>query len=150
MVRRIAADPHSTWYRLLTDQAGEYAHLSTTSYQPTKPIWRATVATERCCVWPGCCRPSVECELDHRLAYPAGTTCICNLQPLCRLHHKAKHSEGVTLTRQHDGSHTITTRRGTTAGSTPTQQPIAHWPIEHDLDEDLHHLTEHQQAAHAS
>jgi Domain of unknown function (DUF222) len=131
VVRRIAADPSSTWYRLLTDAAGEFAHLSTTSYQPTKPIWRATVAKERCCVWPGCCRPAVECELDHRLEYPAGTTCACNLQPLCRFHHKVKHSESATLTLEDDGSYTVTTRRGTIARGRPSEQPVANWPIEH-------------------
>ena len=53
VVRRIAADPHSTWYRLLTDQADEFVHLSTTAYQPTKPIWRATSPRNAAASGPG-------------------------------------------------------------------------------------------------
>jgi hypothetical protein len=158
VVRRIAADPDSTWHRLLTDEAGNFAHLSTTAYQPTRPIWRSTVAEHRSCVWPGCCRPAVECDLDHRVEYPAGTTCVCNLEPLCRFHHKAKHSEGFTLTVEDDGTYTVASGRGTVSRSRPSEQPVAHWPvehqvehqIEHDLDKALQYLTEDQVAAQAS
>lgn len=123
-VRRIALDPTSTWYRLLTDKAGEFLHLSTTSYSPTAPIWRSTVAQRRTCVWPGCCRPAVECHLDHRLEFPEGATCPCNLQPLCPLHHKGKHSDRFTLTLEEDDSYTLTSSRGTVIREPRTLQPV--------------------------
>ncbi len=131
VVQRIAADPDSTWYRMLTDEAGDFTHLSTRSYQPTPPIWRGVVARDRTCVWPGCCRPAVECELDHRTEFPEGRTCVCNLAPLCRFHHKVKHSEGFTLTAEDDGSYTVTSSRGTVSRSAPSEQPVAEWPLEH-------------------
>jgi hypothetical protein len=30
------------------------------------------------------------CDLDHRISYPDGPTCSCNIQPLCRSHHRLK------------------------------------------------------------
>lgn len=38
LVRAIAEQPDSTWYRMLTDPARECVELSTTSYKPTGPI----------------------------------------------------------------------------------------------------------------
>ncbi len=124
LVRRIADDPDSTWYRLLTDEAGHAVHLSTSSYEPTPPIWRSVVTEDRTCVWPGCSRPSARCHTDHRIPHPIGPTCECNLWPLCPRHHKAKHSDRYTLRREPDGTTTLTTSRGTTAHRPRTQQPV--------------------------
>ena len=87
--------------------------LSTTSYQPTAPIWRTDVARDRTCVWPGCCRPSVVCQIDHRVRFPEGPTCTCNTWPLCKRHHDAKHTDGYTATLEDDGTYLFTTRHGT-------------------------------------
>jgi hypothetical protein len=123
LVRQIATDPGATWHRLLTDPAGRMVELSTDSYQPTTALDRTVVARDRTCVWPGCCRPSTRCERDHRRPYPLGTTCECNLDPLCKRHHKAKHSEGVTVRRLADGRYEVRTRRGTVLRSHPSEQP---------------------------
>ena len=54
---------------------------------------------EPVCVFPGCRQPARQCDLDHRIPYrpddPAGErgggrTCSCNLQALCRTHHRQK------------------------------------------------------------
>jgi hypothetical protein len=92
LARAIATRDGATWYRMLTDPAGDLAALSTKSYQPTAPIWRYVVADQPTCAHPGCDRPSVECELDHITEWPAGPTSTDNLQSLCRRHHKAKHA----------------------------------------------------------
>lgn len=92
LARAIATSEGATWYRLLTDPVGEPVALSTKSYQPIDAIWRTVVATQPTCSHPGCDRPSVQCELDHREAWPTGPTDTDNLQPLCRRHHKAKHA----------------------------------------------------------
>jgi hypothetical protein len=81
----------ASWYRMLTDAAGEFVTLSTKSYRPTDPIWRYVVAEQPTCAHPGCDRPSTECELDHIVVWPLGETSTDNLQPLCRRHHKCKH-----------------------------------------------------------
>lgn len=92
LARAIAMREGATWYRMLTDPAGDMVTLSTKSYQPTAPIWRYVVAEQPTCAHTGCDRPSTECELDHEVEWPAAPTDTDNLQPLCRLHHKAKHA----------------------------------------------------------
>lgn len=114
LVRQIALEPGSTWYRMLTDKPGRFKELSTDSYAATAPIWRWTTAAYPCCIWPGCSTPSTRCDCDHRTPAPEGPTCTCNLAPLCRRHHGFKHSEGVRVVRNDDGSHTWTTRFGST------------------------------------
>jgi hypothetical protein len=128
LVRILAADPNCTWYRMLTDEAGRTVDLSTEAYTPSKPIWCFTVARDQTCVWPGCARPATLCELDHRIRFPLGPTCICNLQPLCRRHHLVKHSGAVTVVREPDGSYTWTTRFGTTFTTPATTHPAPVWP----------------------
>ncbi len=123
VVRQIATAPGSTWYRLLTDPAGNFQELSSAGYQPSDPLWRSVVARDRTCVWPHCHRPAVVCECDHRLPHPVGTTCECNLDSLCHRHHMTKHSEGVEVDREPDGSYVIRTRRGSRLRSSPAEQP---------------------------
>lgn len=123
VVREIGTAPGSTWYRLLTDPAGNFQELSSTGYQPSDPLWRSVVARDRACVWPGCHRPSVLCECDHRERYPEGSTCECNLDILCHRHHMAKHSDRVTVAREDDGTYVIRTRLGSVLRSRPAEQP---------------------------
>lgn len=123
LARLIAADPTSTWHRLLTDPAGRFVELSANRYTPTPAIWRSTVARDRTCVWPNCTRPAVECESDHRIPYPRGSTAITNLDPLCGPHHQAKHSEGYHVDRKADGSYVIRTRRGSVLRGDPSEMP---------------------------
>jgi len=92
LARAIAGREGATWYRMLTDPAGDCATLSIRSYQPTGPVWRYVVAEQPTCAHPSCDRPSVECDLDHVVEWPLGATSTDNLQPLCRKHHKAKHA----------------------------------------------------------
>lgn len=43
------------------------------------------------CVFPWCTRPARQCDCDHTRAHAdGGPTCICNLVPLCRHHHRLK------------------------------------------------------------
>jgi len=99
LARAIATSEGATWYRLLTDPAGDPVALSTKSYQPTDAIWRYVVATTPTCVNPACDRPSVECELDHDEPWPEGATSTENLPPRCRRHHKAKHAQATRAVR---------------------------------------------------
>ena len=92
LARAIATREGATWYRMLTDPAGDLIALSTHSYQPTSTIWRYVVAEQPTCAHPACDWPSTECELDHDIEWPRGATSTDNLQPLCRRHHKAKHA----------------------------------------------------------
>jgi len=129
LARRIAAEPGSTWYRMLTDDAGHLLALSTRSYAPTAPIWRQVIAEQTTCYRPNCDRPATECELDHRTPWPHGQTCTTNLQPACKADHKAKHSPGFTLEQTEAGSLVLHTPAGLRHPSQPAEHPTSqHWP----------------------
>lgn len=130
LARQIAAEPGSTWHRMLTDPARGFVELSTDSYTPTAPIEREVVARDPECVFPGCVRPATACECDHRTPHPLGPTSTGNLQPLCRRHHLVKHSEGFSVVREDDGSYTWSTRFGTSLRTAPPEYPSAEWPAD--------------------
>ena len=124
LARIIAADKNATWYRLLTDPAGDFLDLSTVAYTPTEPIWRHVTARDQLCVWPGCRRSAVRSEKDHRVAYPDGPTSVTNLDDLCAPHHRIKHIHGYRVRRLPDGRYEVVTPRGTRLVSTPLEQPF--------------------------
>ncbi len=146
LARAIAQRPGSTWHRMLTDPAGHQVELSTKSYQPTAPIWRSVVAQWGSCFRPGCDRPAVECEADHRVAWPQGPTSSTNLWPGCKSDHKAKHTPGFSIEEAADGSFTLCTRAGFAHRIDPDTRPASdQWPevetgIHHSADEILRAL----------
>jgi hypothetical protein len=123
-LRHLATRPGTTWYRLLTDPAGRFLALSTHSYHPTETIARTVTCRDHTCIWPGCRRPSVTCHLNHRVPHPEGPTCTGNLAPLCQRHHQVKHADGYDVIRNSDGSHTWTTRHGSTFTTPASEQPL--------------------------
>ena len=74
----------------------------------------------------GCDRPAIACDLDHANPYPDGPTSAENLGPLCRHHHRVKHSPGWTYTLHPDGHAEWTSPGGTRRVTWPT----AHAPVE--------------------
>ncbi len=124
LARIIAADKDATWYRLLTDPAGDFLDLSTVAYAPTDPIWRHVTARDQICVWPNCRRAAARAEKDHRVPYPDGPTSIVNLDDLCKPHHRIKHIFGYKVRRLPDGTYEVITPRGTRLTSRPLEQPF--------------------------
>ncbi|MFG2015444.1 HNH endonuclease signature motif containing protein [Actinomadura geliboluensis] len=59
-------------------------------YRPSAAMRREVEARHETCVFPSCNRPSHHCDLDHTVPWRPGTTCRCNLAPLCRRHHRLK------------------------------------------------------------
>ncbi|HXU96707.1 MAG TPA: DUF222 domain-containing protein, partial [Jiangellaceae bacterium] len=103
--RRIAADPDSTWRRLLTDPvSGTLLDYGTRVYRPPKSLARHVAARDQVCCFPGCRQPAERCDLDHGVPYPHGPTCEANLIPLCRHHHRAKTHGGWRWRRDDDGT----------------------------------------------
>ncbi len=86
------------------------------------------------CVFPWCSRPARKCDADHVLAHAeGGTTCDCNLAPLCRRHHRLKTKAGwryatietgVWVWSDPHGQRFLRNHRGTT-DVTPTRRPEA-------------------------
>ncbi len=129
LARAIAADPDATWYRMLTDPAGQMVELSTTSYRPTAPIWRHVTAQWVACFEPSCHAPATQAELDHRIRWPEGETRTGNLWPGCKRGHTAKHTPGFSIEQAPDGSFALRTRAGFAHQVTPPAQPASDvWP----------------------
>ena len=124
LVRAIAADPDSTWYRMLTDPARRCVELSTTSYKPTAAITRQVVVDWGTCFAPPCTIPASEAELDHRVAAPEGATSTENLGPGCKGHHKVKHAPGFGLIKEPNGRMWLTTAGGFAHRVGPAEQPV--------------------------
>lgn len=135
LARIIAQDPTSAWYRMLTDPAGRCVELSTTSYRPTRPIWREVVARFGTCLRRNCSVSATRSELDHRTPWPRGQTSVSNLQPGCRRDHKAKHAPGFSVEQCPDGSLRLTTAAGFHHDREVTEQPSSdHWPADELFD----------------
>jgi hypothetical protein len=60
-------------------------------YRPPEAVADYVTARDRTCCWPGCRAPGQRCDTDHRHPFGAGgATCACNLDLLCRWHHRIK------------------------------------------------------------
>jgi hypothetical protein len=125
LVRLIAQEPGSTWYRMLTDEAGQMLELSTKSYQPTDAIWRQVVAEQSVCFRPACDAPATQVDLDHRVRWPEGATEPGNLGPGCRTDHRAKHAPGFSIELGPDGGFVLRTAAGFRHPIEPTTHPTS-------------------------
>ncbi len=60
-------------------------------YRPPDKTYHYVLARDRTCQFPGCRAAAKRCDVDHRHPYDeGGATCACNLDLLCRVHHRAK------------------------------------------------------------
>ncbi|RJQ74423.1 HNH endonuclease [Pseudonocardiaceae bacterium YIM PH 21723] len=80
------------WYRLVEDPVtGVGIKAETKSRFPTPGMRRLLFSTHKTCSAPFCMAAAVTCDIDHcRRHEDGGKTCICNLLPLCRHHHRLK------------------------------------------------------------
>ena len=107
VAREVTAEQESSEWRYTVTQNGHPIHVGTTSRRPTTSMKREVEATHRNCVFPGCRMPPIDCDLDHRVAVvDGGATTACNLAPLCRHHHRAKHDAGWKPILNTDYTHT--------------------------------------------
>ena len=82
------------------------------------------------CTFPGCRQPARRCDIDHTVAFHhGGLTCLCNLGPLCRRHHRCKQAEGWSLSQPAPGEFLWTTPSGRqyTTRSAPYPQMSGGW-----------------------
>ena len=80
-----------------TTDTGQIMH-GHNGYRPPAAMRRAIQTRDQRCLFPGCRRPSTQCDLDHTVAHHlGGPTCACNLAALCRHHHRCKGSGRWTL-----------------------------------------------------
>ena len=120
-----ASDPATRWCLTITGANDEPLHHGHLTYRPPPAMAHLVRTIKSTCRFPGCTRPSKNCDLDHRIPYDqGGPTCPCNLQPLCRRHHRTKQATGWTVA--HDtGGIVWTTPAGKTYLSEAEQPPSA-------------------------
>jgi hypothetical protein len=85
--------------------------LTGAGYRFPPRLRRFLEARDRICVFPGCGRPAMRTDKDHRIPWPAGTTSAENGQCLCRHHHRAKQAV-FTVVRDPDGGYLWISRGG--------------------------------------
>jgi hypothetical protein len=100
--------------RLAFLETGTCSHARRAAgYSPPRSLRNLVTIRQRRCAFPGCRRPARRCDLDHTVPYDqGGTTCECNLAPLCRRHHQAKQAPGWRLTQDQPGVMTWRTPSG--------------------------------------
>lgn len=100
--------------------ANTHLDLGRTSRHGTGPQYRALVARDGRCRWPGCTIPAAWCDIDHLQPWElGGTTDLDNLWLLCTAHHTEKHRAGTTCTGTTNGSVRIGLPNGRTLTSRP-------------------------------
>ncbi len=117
----IAADPTSTWQRLLTDPAsGRLLDIGRTRYRPPPGIAAFVRARNGECRHPTCRRTATTCELDHVTEWQhGGHTSEDNLCALCARHHDLKEHHGWQVVLHHDRTVEWTTPTGHRCTSPP-------------------------------
>ncbi len=104
IARQVAEQQHDAeWRYTVTDENGAPIATGTTRRRPDAAMTRRVQATAGTCVFPSCRMPSLDCDLDHNLAWvESGATVDENLTPFCRHHHVIKH-HGWTITQIEPG-----------------------------------------------
>ncbi len=95
-IARAVADAQQdcTWQATVTDDNGD-PYAVALRRRPTASQARQVRARAPRCIFLGCRRPARRCDLDHRACWiDGGPTLQCNLEPLCRAHHRAKDEFG--------------------------------------------------------
>jgi hypothetical protein len=80
----------SSWRWLRTDANGVVVDMTAASYKPPAALAEFVKVRDRTCRHPGCIRSARQCDIDHRVPWPQGSTSAGNLQAGCRRHHRAK------------------------------------------------------------
>jgi hypothetical protein len=107
-------------------ECGTCAHeRETRAYRPPDLMRHLVNIRQRSCAFPGCRRPAQRCDLDHTTPFDqGGRTCPCNLEPLCRQHHRTKQAPGWHLHQPQPGTLTWTAPHGRTYTTQPGRYPV--------------------------
>jgi Domain of unknown function (DUF222) len=108
-VKRLLCDANLTF--IVQGEQNEPLWMSRTVRSATPAQWRALVARDRHCAFPGCTKKPIWCEAHHILEYDRdhGPTDIDNMALLCGRHHKTVHKPGWTV-KMEPGQHLAITK----------------------------------------
>jgi hypothetical protein len=80
-------------------------HIHVEAYEVPARLAEQTQERDHACVFPWCTRRARKCDNEHCVAHDrGGTTCSCNVAPLCRRHHRLKTHSTWTYTTLEPGS----------------------------------------------
>lgn len=100
IARQVAESQVGSEHRVTVLDHGEPMWTGTTRRRPTAAQRRQVEARNRVCVFPGCRRPAIGCDIDHTIPYSrGGPTAAWNNDPLCRHDHVGHHQRGWELKR---------------------------------------------------
>ncbi len=131
-VRELAAQQPG-WDRLVTDAVtGDV--LAVDRYTPSAGMRRFLAARDERCRFPGCRRPTHQCDLDHTLAWDdGGETRIDNLAHLCRRHHVLKHNSAWKVESLGGGVLRWTSPLGHEYIDAPPRHAVSFTPVASDV-----------------
>jgi hypothetical protein len=90
MVRDLAAEPGTLFFRIMTDPLGKILDVTELGRFPSDKLRIAVQARDGTCRFATCTRPAMESDIDHQIPHPRGPTQGANLRGLCRRHHNFK------------------------------------------------------------
>lgn len=94
-------------------------------YRPPAALRELIETRDFCCRFPGCRMPSKRCDADHRRPFgEGGVTCPCNLDSLCRFHHRAKTFTGWRAVRLPGNRLSWTSPHGLRVVDDPDSPPL--------------------------
>ena len=93
--------------------------LGTTSYRPGVVLQAFVRRRDGRCRFPGCSVAARQCDLDHVVPWPRGSTTATNLMCLCRRHHRVKQRRRWRVRLRDDGTAEWTDPRGTVVLTEP-------------------------------
>ena len=88
-------------------------HIGVAAYEVPARLAEQSEVRDGTCAFPWCARPAVDCDSEHVTAHAAGgTTCSCNIAPVCRRHHRLKTHTPWTYTVIDPGTYLWTSPHG--------------------------------------
>lgn len=90
IVRDLAAEPGTLFYRVFTDPLGRILDITELGRFPSRKLKIAVDIRDGSCRFATCSRPATECDDDHEIPHPRGPTNGANIRSLCRRHHRVK------------------------------------------------------------
>jgi hypothetical protein len=129
VIRELAAQPETLFYRLLTDPTGNLLDVTELGRFPSRKLAAAVRYRDAVCSSPICHVAAHRCDLDHVIPHPDGPTAGWNLDPKCRSDHRGKTHAGFT-TRLAGGQVTWITPTGHRYNTKTGQLPVDEWPCD--------------------
>jgi len=94
-------------------------------YRPSDRLRELIVARDQTCRLPICRQHAWQSDLDHTVPFDdGGSTCRCNIGPVCRTHHQLKQRPGWHLKQRQPGIFEWSTPAGRRYLVTPDPHPV--------------------------